>query len=387
MKTPNTAIYSGPVDFATATSVANLSSYSGKQMRLVRQARVGNTISSQISVDGKVVGWVNNNALDIFYKSANESSASGYRMVKANSQNEGYYMLPVAEAADYYGNLKDLYNKVLTIDRQVTVDGVVWNRMKEGSKLVGWTKASNLGLTVSTNNVVWAYARVKTPNTTIYSAPVDFATSVSVGNLSTYSGKQMRLVREARVGSVVSSQISVDEKVIGWVTNGALDTFYKTAMEQSLSGNKIVKNTSGIYYMLPVPEPVDKRGVLSTLAGTTLMVDRKVTVDGAVWNRIKTSSGLLGWTLAANLRDPYWTIDYNKAVSLNARVTTTQGHTVWTEPYNTSSTSKIVGPASNYAGKTIKLVREVKTNNIIYYQFSLDGKVIGWIDKRALTIS
>ncbi|WP_167628773.1 GW domain-containing glycosaminoglycan-binding protein [Listeria valentina] len=383
VKTPNTVIYSKPTGATGATSVGNLSSYSGKQMRLVREAKVGNTISSQISVDGKVIGWVNNAALDIFYKTANETSLSGYRMVKTASQNEGYYMLPVAEPVDKKGTLKNLYNKVLTVDRQVTVDGVVWNRMKNGTAIVGWTKASNLGLTVSTNDVVWAYARVKTANTTIYSGPVDFATAVSVGNLSSYSGKQMRLVRQARVGNTISSQISVDGKVIGWVNNAALDIFYKTANETSLSGYRMVKTASQNegYYMLPVAEPVDKKGTLKNLYNKVLTVDRQVTVDGVVWNRMKNGSTLAGWTKASNLG---LTVSTNDIIWAYARVKTANT-TIYSGPVD-FATAVSVGNLSSYSGKQMRLVRQARVGNTISSQISVDGKVIGWVNNSALDI-
>ncbi|MHC5280681.1 GW domain-containing glycosaminoglycan-binding protein [Listeria kieliensis] len=383
VKTPNTVIYSKPTGATGATSVGNLSSYSGKQMRLVREAKVGNTISSQISVDGKVIGWVNNASLNIFYKTANESSLSGYRMVKTASQNEGYYMLPVAEPVDKKGTLKDLYNKVLTVDRQVTVDGVVWNRMKNGTAIVGWTKASNLGLTVSTNDIIWAYARVKTANTTIYSGPVDFATAVSVGNLSSYSGKQMRLVRQARVGNTISSQISVNGKVIGWVNNSALNIFYKSANEKAISLKRMVKATSQNegYYMLPVAEPVDKRGTLKDVYGKELTVDREVTVDGVVWQRMKDGSKLVGWTKASNLGVA---ASYNKVIWAYSRVKTANT-AIYSAPVGSAAATS-VGNLSTYSGKQMRLVREAKAGSTVSSQISVNGKVIGWVNNSALNI-
>ncbi|WP_439443529.1 GW domain-containing glycosaminoglycan-binding protein [Listeria aquatica] len=383
VKTTNTPIYSAPVGSAAATSVGNLSSYSGKQMRLVREAKAGSTVSSQISVDGKVIGWVNNSALNIFYKSANEKAVSLKRMVKASSQGEGYYMLPVAEAADKRGTLKNVYGKDLTVDREVTVDGVVWQRMKDGSNLVGWTKASNLGVAASSNNVIWAYARVKTANTPIYSAPVGSAAATSVGNLSSYSGKQMRLVREAKAGSTVSSQISVDGKVIGWVNNSALNIFYKSANEKAVSLKRMVKASSQGegYYMLPVAEAADKRGTLKNVYGKDLTVDREVTVDGVVWQRMKDGSNLVGWTKASNLGVA---ASSNNIIWAYARVKTANTP-IYSAPVGSAAAAS-AGNLSSYSGKQLRLIREAKVGTTTSSQFSVDGKVIGWVNNSSLNV-
>ncbi|HAO5825434.1 TPA: GW domain-containing glycosaminoglycan-binding protein, partial [Listeria monocytogenes] len=54
------------------------------------------------------------------------------------------------------------------------------------------------------------------------------------------------------------------------------------------------------------------------------------------------------------------------------------------EPYRVIGT-KNVGQATSYANKTVQLVKEAKTTRSAYYQMSINGKVIGWVDKRAFT--
>ncbi|EFR91180.1 N-acetylmuramoyl-L-alanine amidase family 4, partial [Listeria innocua FSL S4-378] len=60
------------------------------------------------------------------------------------------------------------------------------------------------------------------------------------------------------------------------------------------------------------------------------------------------------------------------------------GNGIWSAPYRVIGV-KNVGQATSYANKTVQLVREAKTTRATYYQMSVDGKLIGWIDQRAFT--
>ncbi|MDF7910161.1 GW domain-containing glycosaminoglycan-binding protein, partial [Listeria monocytogenes] len=63
---------------------------------------------------------------------------------------------------------------------------------------------------------------------------------------------------------------------------------------------------------------------------------------------------------------------------------TATGNSVWTKPYRTSG-YKLVNPLSSYSGKNLRIIREAKTSGgTIWYQFSIGGKTIGWVDSKAL---
>ncbi|PDA97454.1 peptidoglycan recognition protein family protein, partial [Listeria monocytogenes] len=79
----------------------------------------------------------------------------------------------------------------------------------------------------------------------------------------------------------------------------------------------------------------------------------------------------------------YDKIEYDKGVTAYARVKTAPGNAVWTKPYRTEG-SKLVNQLSVYQGKNMRILREAKTVITTWYQFSIDGKVIGWVDTRAL---
>lgn len=80
----------------------------------------------------------------------------------------------------------------------------------------------------------------------------------------------------------------------------------------------------------------------------------------------------------------YNTIEYNKAVNLDANIAYPETNAFWSAPYFSEGATLISSAtASAYAKKDVKLVREAKTERGIYYQVKLGGKIIGWLDKRA----
>ncbi|EAE9134545.1 GW domain-containing class 2 internalin InlB, partial [Listeria monocytogenes] len=111
-----------------------------------------------------------------------------------------------------------------------------------------------------------------------------------------------------------------------------------------------------------------------------LTVDREARNGGKLWYRLKN----IGWTKAENLSlDRYDKMEYDKGVTAYARVRNASGNSVWTKPYNTAG-AKHVNKLSVYQGKNMRILREAKTPITTWYQFSIGGKVIGWVDTRAL---
>ncbi|MCM3737539.1 GW domain-containing glycosaminoglycan-binding protein [Bacillus cytotoxicus] len=72
------------------------------------------------------------------------------------------------------------------------------------------------------------------------------------------------------------------------------------------------------------------------------------------------------------------------SVQGNQIVAWAKGHSIWTMPYGVSGAS-YVGSTNDYVGKEIQLVQKMTVNKVTWYQFSMDGKVIGWLDSRALS--
>ncbi|MHC5468118.1 GW domain-containing glycosaminoglycan-binding protein, partial [Listeria welshimeri] len=141
---PGNAVWTKPYKTEGAKGVNPLSVYVGKNMRILREAKTPITTWYQFSIDGKTIGWVDTRALNTFYKQSMEKPANLTRYVLANKANEAYYKVPVADSAVKWGTLSTYKNQTLIVDRQATIEGQLWYRIKTSSTFIGWTKAANL---------------------------------------------------------------------------------------------------------------------------------------------------------------------------------------------------------------------------------------------------
>ncbi|EHK2413492.1 GW domain-containing glycosaminoglycan-binding protein, partial [Listeria monocytogenes] len=69
------------------------------------------------------------------------------RYVASNKTGEAYYKVPVVDADVRWGTLAAYKGQKLTVDKQATVEGQLWYRIRTSSTFIGWTKASNLSAT------------------------------------------------------------------------------------------------------------------------------------------------------------------------------------------------------------------------------------------------
>ncbi|CWV39866.1 Internalin B precursor [Listeria monocytogenes] len=306
---PGNAVWTKPYRTEGSKLVNQLSVYQGKNMRILREAKTPITTWYQFSIDGKVIGWVDTRALDTFYKQSMEQPANLTRYVIANKVNEAYYKVPVVDADVRWGTLAAYKDQKLTVDKQATVEGQLWYRVRTSTTFIGWTKASNLTTTTPYDKIEYdkgatAYARVKTaPGNAVWTKPYRTEGSKLVNQLSVYQGKNMRILREAKTVITTWYQFSIDGKVIGWVDTRALDTFYKQSMEKdtNLTRYVIANKVNEAYYKVPVVDADVRWGTLAAYKGQKLTVDKQATVEGQLWYRIRTSSTFIGWTKASNL--------------------------------------------------------------------------------------
>lgn len=70
---------------------------------------------------------------------------------------------------------------------------------------------------------------------------------------------------------------------------------------------------------------------------------------------------------------------------LFAEIAAPENHSVWTRPYKNFK-AKLVSDAKDFKGKIAKITKINKTKAGTFYQFSIDNKVIGWLDSNVFKI-
>ncbi|PCU50041.1 N-acetylmuramoyl-L-alanine amidase, partial [Listeria monocytogenes] len=212
-------VWSKPNKTEGAKQGSALSTYSGKNMRIIREAKTSSgTIWYQFSIDGKTIGWVDTKALNTFYTPSMEKNLTATRYVAPGQETQHYYGLPVADSAIDRGPLSKFAGQTLTVQREATIEGQLWYRVKD----LGWTKASTLTATqydkLEYDKAITAYSRVKTATgNSVWTKPYRTSGYKLVNPLSSYAGKNLRIIREAKTSSGIWYQFSVGGKTIGWV--------------------------------------------------------------------------------------------------------------------------------------------------------------------------
>lgn len=90
-----------------------------------------------------------------------------------------------------------------------------------------------------------------------------------------------------------------------------------------------------------------------------------------------------------------YNIQSNEVKSVNKSPSTTnvqetqiiefsQGNGIWSVPYGLQG-ANYIDSTNKYAGKSVQLIQKMIVNNATWYQFSIDGKTIGWLDSKVLS--
>lgn len=86
----------------------------------------------------------------------------------------------------------------------------------------------------------------------------------------------------------------------------------------------------------------------------------------------------------------YDEVQYNNPVNFSAKIKSNgeaARHTIYDDLLDTKPGVNVLGQASLYAGQTVQVTRIAKTVKATWYQFSINGRVIGWVNSKAFDLN
>lgn len=204
----------------------------------------------------------------------------------------------------------------------------------------------------------------------------------NVDKTNTYLGSEVQATKETSDGKYVL--ISYAGNVLGWVD--------KTALERSTNIGD-VSSSVPVSYKAKVSKsgysidtlPWGTSGY-QTLAKSTDYVGQEIEVvkeaKNGTYSLISLNGELLGWvdSNAISTYDVEVNIPASHTISYEAIINET-GYSIDTKPWGMSGYHTL-NHTSDYLGRTIEVVKQ--TNNNQYVLISHDGKLLGWVDKKAL---
>ncbi len=150
--------------------------------------------------------------------------------------------------------------------------------------------------------------------------------------------------------------------------------------EQAVNFDGLIKDNmkgNGIWTVPYGLQGASYLGDVTKYSGMMVHVIGSAQVGSVLWYHVQINGKDGGW-LDSKVLNAATNVNQNQLVVL------TTGNGVWSNPYGLNGASYI-GSTNNYVGKEIKLIQKLTIGNVVWYQFSVNNQVIGWLDSRALS--
>lgn len=347
-------------------NVGNLSSYRSELLSIVREASINGNVWYQLQVGETILGWVHSSGVTSTQVNSDQLQTTLFGAV---AQDNGIWS-NFAPGNSRIGYLGSYAGKELTITRSLKSNNSLWYQISFEGNAIGWVLAPGLSTyTVDYNTIETSlYGNVRQDNG-IWSSYRPG--SSRTGYLGNYKNKELKVERSLKSNNSIWYQISSEGTVLGWVLAPGLNVYsleYNN-VETNLYG--VVKQDNGIWSGYA---PGSSRvGYLGNYLNSELKVERSAKVDNKIWYQISANNKLLGWVLSPGI-DAY-TLEYNEAETILHGVVK-QDNGIWS---GYAPGSSRVGYLGNYLNSELKIERRAKTNNGLWYQISVDKKILGWV--------
>lgn len=336
--------------------IASSTDYYGKEVHVSKKTADGKYAC--ISVGGKEVGWVDNNALKTF--ATVSVSYSLPIMDGAYSIDSLPYGQPgskkIADAASYTGS-------VATVVRE-TADGA-YAEIKINGTYMGWISKKAFNAAFQSYDAV-----VRKGGYSIDSLPWGTAGYRTLGWSNDLIGKSVKVIGKSANGAYFCISYN-NGAAIGWVDYKAFEYFNSAAVNY----NAVVSKSNFSIDSLPWGEAgYAYVAASSSYLGKEVHVSR-ITADGN-YAFISLNGKELGWIDSKGLQAfATRTASYSMPIMNGI-------YSIDSLPWGVAGFAK-VADASAYFGKMATVYRESADG--AYAEIGVDGKFLGWIDKRAFS--
>ncbi|EST11977.1 GW domain-containing glycosaminoglycan-binding protein [Sporolactobacillus laevolacticus] len=255
----NHGIWDQPYGIRDARSVGNIADYERVPLNVLRESEVGNVAWYQVGADGRTLGWIHKDIVQITSNTANDGSIPHLAVANVSNTNGFLYQTPgngIISGLNIYANLK------LRVD--LIANNGEWVHVKKytaGTSL-GWVKATDLSIQNNKSgqalNVNYS-ATISSSKAPIFDDEDHF---VGYSGQFNASNRYVQINEEKQVENEERYRISYNHHVIGWVVSTALNLENKTqAYKQVGDANAGIYN--GQYGNGDVPDTGSRIGSLS----------------------------------------------------------------------------------------------------------------------------
>ncbi|WP_244887339.1 CDP-glycerol glycerophosphotransferase family protein [Bacillus xiamenensis] len=242
---------------------------------------------------------------------------------------------------------KEFENKVVMITRKaVTKQNEVLYKFSYEDHVVGWLNKKSFKLlpdSIICEEEVHRLAVITNPNRNdIWTKPYKTKGIKKVSSSHPYKNIIVEIDREARTERSLYCRFYINKQLIGWIDSSAL---------------KILQN-------------YEVNGVPSEEKQVMIENEKETLLNKNYHEHEEFIRSLHNRTLL------------ERKINKKMKIVHTENHTIWTKAYPNFGFAKVCS-AELYKDAIVTVHKSHKTKEATYYQFSLDGKVIGWLNVRA----
>ena len=372
-------IWSMPYGIPGANYLGSTDLYAYRDIQLVESATYGGVQWYKFSIDGKVMGWIDQKALD----NAGEAQAANFTVTIGRSSNNGIWTTPYGvTGAQYVGSTNDYAYQTVQVVKTVKRGNTTWYQVMKDGKLLGWIDGEKAvsGLTNVKDENSAAVIGFSMKGDGIWSDPYGEYGASWIDSTNKYSYQNIQIVQSAMKGTVTWNKIMTGNKVLGWVD---ARVFTKT-VSNIKDENRIalVGDTDGnAVWSTPYGENgASYVGSASNYDSRPLQIIRSLDKDGTHWYYFKVDGHEEGWIDAKAISSATNIQALNKV----GHVTNAAGNAVWTKPYGMQH-ANYVGSAADFANQNLNLLQSAIYNGVTWYQIEQNGRK-GWLDSRAVSL-
>src|SRR5699024_7910447 len=275
-----------------------------------------------IEIDGKIIGWINKNAITIDYNNILDEKTVAY---DAKINSNGRYQIfnrPAYTKGNYQvANISEFIGKHTIIRSEVTTDyygETTWVLLEVDGQQVGW---------VNSNAITPAYDTIKTEriianegiiNTNgryqIFNRPAYTEGNYKVSDSLNLLGEKVVVRKEIHTrDNRTWFLIEVNGREIGWINKNAITLQYdKVISSRKLSHPRIIRNLNGRYQIYSTPAYTKGNyqvyNILDYAGDIGIIIEERVTNRG-VWHLLSVNGRTIGWINDKALRKPRVYID------------------------------------------------------------------------------
>ncbi|WP_208558884.1 GW dipeptide domain-containing protein [Marinilactibacillus kalidii] len=349
------SIDSLPWGNSNGENVGNTSNLYGKKVKVTRENQ--NRTYAFIQLDGRDLGWVDKRAFELVLSKSVDYEAviiSGNHSIDSLPWGTKGYVKQFSSS--------DFTNGQILEVTEETTNGA-YAKLSQNGSVKGWIDKKAIQ---AFDSVKVAYkAKVNYAGHSIDSLPWGTKGYKNIASSSDYLGTSFDIKREAKNGNYLL--LSLNGKTLGWVDKRAIESFETNSIIYSdtiKKGNYSIDTRPWGYSGSERKESSNK------YLGSSVEIIRETT-NGA-YAFIAQNGRELGWIdkRAFNRKQVnYQSYMSNPDFSIDSLPWGEKGY-------------KTLDNSSNYINRKVKAIAE--SNNGAYVLVILDGKSLGWVDKRAI---